>query len=343
MSLVESVDGLQDLATSPLLLLHVVGLGPPAHPPEHADRRLGPVRRLDPPGAVHGPRPRRRGRAAPGPRLGGLRHPRLPAHRAPVRQRPRAALRHPRRAPRGPPHGHRPRRRLALRPPVRARVPRRGPPRPRIAANQGHGPDELGLPALGRPPARSWWAGCPDARALRRPACPHPLRQLRGWRRPAGRPTAAHPAPRAARLDRPGARVRRLLRGLAGRPPGRPGGHPLSGPLGSHPHVPAGPSRGADLRALARGLRSLRATSVGARLPTADEWEKAVRGLDGRRWPWGDHWRPGRVVTAEVGLERPLPIRAFGCHGDSLLYSAVGGSSRPPRAPGATGRTAGGS
>ncbi|TNE91276.1 MAG: hypothetical protein EP330_05690 [Deltaproteobacteria bacterium] len=61
------------------------------------------------------------------------------------------------------------------------------------------------------------------------------------------------------------------------------------------------------------------------RLPTADEWEKAVRGLDGRRWPWGDHWRKGEAVTAELGVQRPLPVTAFGAHGDAGLFSAVGG------------------
>lgn len=67
------------------------------------------------------------------------------------------------------------------------------------------------------------------------------------------------------------------------------------------------------------------AAFAGARLPSADEWEKAVRGLDGRRWPWGDHWREGLAVTAEVGVDKPLPVTAFGAQGDAGLFSAVGG------------------
>lgn len=87
--------------------------------------------------------------------------------------------------------------------------------------------------------------------------------------------------------------------------------------------APAGP---ADLPVVNVTVVQARAFAQwkGKRLPTALEWERAARGIDGNRFPWGDAEDPSRANVRDNPALREhalMPVRSFAA---SPLYQLAG-------------------
>ena len=110
-------------------------------------------------------------------------------------------------------------------------------------------------------------------------------------------------------LVHPFARTRRFA-WVDGKPPDGRKHHPVV--LVSQP----------DARAYAAWLSEI--TGYTWRLPSEEEWEKAARGSDGRRFPWGETFDPALANTQDRGPFDTQPVGSYpeGASPDGMLDAA---------------------